>query len=99
MSMEHARQRYLRRGWAKVSSAFTHCARCLAQKHANKQHLYIENHNSGPNLTTSTSLTFFTAIFVAFSATLAEELVAMCRHVRTDLYRYLMSNIFIIVTN
>ena len=36
---------------------------------------------------TSMSLTFFTAIFVAFSAVLAEELMIFCRHVRTELYR------------
>ena len=48
--------------------------------------LYIENYNSGPNMQTSTSLTFFTAIFVAFSGALAEELMIFCRHVRTELY-------------
>ena len=71
---------------AKVSSAFRRCARWLAQKHAIKQHLYIENYNSGPNMQTSTSLTLFTAIFVAFSGALAEELMIFCRHVRTELY-------------
>ena len=50
-----------------------------------KTHLYIENYNSGPNMLTSTSLTFFTAIFVAFSGALAEELMIFCRHVRTEL--------------
>ena len=35
---------------AKVSSAFRRCTRWLAQKHAKKQHLYIENYNSGPNM-------------------------------------------------
>ena len=34
--------------------------------------------------TTSTSLTFFTAIFVAFSGALAEELMIFFRHVRTE---------------
>ena len=38
MSMEHARRRYIRSdravGCAKVSSAISCCARCLAQKHA-----------------------------------------------------------------
>ena len=53
-----------------------------------KQHLYIENHNSGPNMQTSTSLTLFTAIFVAFSGALAEELTIFCRHIRTELYIY-----------
>ena len=56
MSMEHARWRYLRSDWtigcAKVSSALSRCARCLVQKHAKKQHLSIENNNSGPNVTT-----------------------------------------------
>ena len=74
------------RSCAKVSSAFRRCTRWLAQKHAKKQHLYIENYNSGPNMQTSTSLTFFTAIFVAFSGALAEELMIFCRHVRTELY-------------
>ena len=41
-----------------------------------KQHLYIENYNSGRNMQTSTSLTFFTAIFVAFSGAIAEDLPA-----------------------
>ena len=71
---------------AQVSSAFRRGTRWLAQKHAKKQHLYIENYNSGPNMQTSTSLTFFTAIFVAFSGALAEELMIFCRHVRTELY-------------
>ena len=35
---------------------------------------------------TSTSLTFYTAIFAAFSGVLAEELMIFCRHVRTELY-------------
>ena len=51
---------------AKVSSVFSRCWRWLAQKHATKQHLYIENYNSGPNMLTSTSLPYFTAIFLAF---------------------------------
>ena len=71
---------------AKLSSAFRRCTRWLAQKHAKKQHLYMENYNSGPNMQTATSLTFFTAIFVAFSGALAEELTIFCRDVRTDLY-------------
>ena len=37
----------------------------------------------------STSLTFFTAISVAFSGALAEELMIFCRHVRTELYIYI----------
>ena len=54
-----------------------------------KQHLCIENYNSGPNMQTSmSSLTFFTAIFVALGGALAEELMICCRHVRT-VYRYL----------
>ena len=36
-----------------------------------------------------TKLTFFKAIFVAFSGTLAEELMIVCRHVRTELYIYI----------
>ena len=51
-----------------------------------KQHLYIENYNSDPNMQTSTSLTFFTAISVAFSGALAKELLIFCRQVRTELY-------------
>ena len=35
---------------------------------------------------TLTSLTFFTAIFVALGGALAEELMICCRHVRTELY-------------
>ena len=35
---------------------------------------------------TSTSLTFFTAIYVALGGALAEELMICCRHVRTELY-------------
>ena len=72
--------------YAKVSSAFHRCTYRLAQKHAKKQHLYIKNYNSGPNMQTSTSLSFFTAIFVAFSDALAEELMIFCRRVRTELY-------------
>ena len=49
-----------------------------------KQHVYIKNYNSGLNMQTPTSLTFFTANFVAFSGALAEE---FCRHVRTELYK------------
>ena len=41
---------------------------------------------------TSTSLTFFTAVFVAFSGALAEELMLFCRHVRTELYRLQIVN-------
>ena len=74
---------------AKVSSAFRRCTRWLAQKHAKKQQLYIENYNSSPNMQTSTSLTFSTAIFVAFSGALAEELMIFCRHERTELYIYI----------
>ncbi len=66
--------------------SLSHRARCLAQKHAKKQHLYIENYNSGPNMQTTTSLTFFTAIFVALGGALAKELMICCRHVRTELY-------------
>ena len=58
------------------------------QKHAEKRHLYIKNYNSGPNMQTSTSPTFFTPIFVVFSGALAEELMIFCRHVRTELYIY-----------
>ena len=59
---------------AKVSSALSRCARCLAQKHA-KKHVYIEHYNSDPNMLTSTSLSFSTAIFLVFSGALAEELM------------------------
>ena len=37
---------------------------------------------------TSTSLTFFTAIGLAFSGALTEELMVFCWHVRTELYIY-----------
>ena len=37
---------------------------------------------------TSTSLPFFTAIFVALGGALAEELMICCRHVRTELDIY-----------
>ena len=50
-----------------------------------KQHLYIKNYNSGPTMLRSTSLTFFTAIFLAFNGALAEELMVFCRHVTTEL--------------
>ena len=40
------------RMYAMVSSGFRRCARWLAKKHAKKQHLYIENYNSGPNMQT-----------------------------------------------
>ena len=53
-----------------------------------KKNVYIENYNSGSNMQTPTSLTFFTAIFLAFSGALAEELLIFCRHVRTELYIY-----------
>ena len=62
--------------------------RADSRKNTPKKHLYIENYNSGPNMQTSTSLTFFTAIFVTFSGALAEELMILCRHVRTELYIY-----------
>ena len=35
---------------------------------------------------TSMSLTFFTAIVLAFSGALAEELMILCRCVKTELY-------------
>ena len=63
---------------AKVSSAFRRCTRWLAQKHSKKQHLYIKNYNSGPNMQTSTSLTFFTAIFVAFSG--VNDILPACKN-------------------
>ena len=69
---------------ANVSSSLSRCTRWLAQKHAKKQHLYIKNYNSGPNMLTSTSLNFFIAIFLAFSGVLAEELMVLCRHVTID---------------
>ena len=56
-----------------------------------KQHLYIENYNSGPNMQTTTSLPFFTAIFVALGGALAEELMICGRHVITELYIYIDS--------
>ena len=65
----------------------TGCAVSRAKKKTRqKQHVYIENYNSGPNMQTSTSLTFFTAIFIALGGALAEELMLWCRHVRTELY-------------
>ena len=72
---------------AKVSSVLSRCWCWLAQKHAKKQHLYTENYNSGPTMLTSTSLTFFTAIFLTCRGALAEVLMVMCRHVTTELYR------------
>ena len=71
---------------AKVSSALAAVHADSLKKHAKKQHLYIENYNSGPNMLTSMSLTFFTAIFLAFTGALAEELMIFCRHVTTELY-------------
>ena len=62
--------------------------RADSRKTRQKQHLYIENYNSGPTMQTSTSLSFFTQIFVAFSGALAEELMIFCRHVRTELSNY-----------
>ena len=50
------------------------------------QHLYIEHYNSGPNMLRSTSISFFTATFLAFSGTLAEEMMLLCRIVTTELY-------------
>ena len=41
---------------------------------------------------TTTSLTFFTAIFVALGGALAKELMICCRHVRTELYSIQMVN-------
>ena len=54
-----------------------------------KLHLYINNYNCGLNMLRSTSLSFFTAIFLAFShfsGTLAEELMILCCSVTTELY-------------
>ena len=59
-----------------------------SRKTRQKQHLYIGNYNSGPSMLTSTSLTFFTAIFLAFRGSLAEVLMVMCRHVTTELHIY-----------
>ena len=39
----------------------------------------LDKYNSCPNLTTSTSLTFFTTIFLPFSGALAKVLMVMCR--------------------
>ena len=52
----------------------------------NNNNNYIENYNSGPNMLTVTSLSFFTAIFVALGGALAVALMIVCRHVRTELY-------------
>ena len=71
----------------KVSSVLNRCRRWLVQKHAKKQLLYIENYNFSPTILT-TSLSFFTAIFVPFRGTLPELLMVMCRHVTTELYIY-----------
>ena len=57
-----------------------------SRKNTNKQHLYIENYNSGPNILTITSLSFFTAIFVALGGALAVDFMIVCRHERTELY-------------
>ena len=38
---------------------------------------------------TSTSLPFFTSIFLAFHGSLAEVLLVMCRHVTIELYNIL----------
>ena len=67
---------------AKVSSVFCRSWCWLAQKHTQKQHLYIENYNSGQNMLTSLSLTFFTAIFLAFRGSLVEVLgnVPICNN-------------------
>ena len=59
-----------------------------SRKTRQKHHLYIGNYNSGPSMLTSTSLTFFTAIFLAFRGSLAEVLMVMCRHVTTELHIY-----------
>ena len=42
---------------------------------------------------TSTSLSFFTAIFVTLGGALAEELIICCRHVRTELYIYRLAGL------
>ena len=64
-------------------------ARLRYVAHAKKQHLYIENNNSGPNIMTRPLPAFIAAISVAFSGALAEELMAVCRHVKTELYNYI----------
>ena len=47
----------------RVSVSCFYSVRAESRKNTSKQHLYIENYNSGPNMLTLTSLTFFTAIF------------------------------------
>ena len=49
------------------------------------------------NMLTSTSLTFFTAIFLAFSGALAEELMILCRNVTTELYIYIYIYIYVYI--
>ena len=75
---------------ANVSSSLSRATRAKTRQ---KQHLCIEHYNSGLNMQTSTSLTFFTAIFLAFSGALAEEVMAFCRHVTTELYWLLGLNL------
>ena len=50
--------------------------------------LYIENYNAGSAILTTTSLTFFTSIFLAFRSSLVEVFMVMCWHATTELYRY-----------
>ena len=60
-----------------------------SRKNTPKNNINIKNYNSDPNMLTSTSLTFFTAIFLAFHGALAEVLLlmVMCWHSTTELYR------------
>ena len=48
---------------------------------------------------TSTSLTFFTATFIALGGALAEELMICCRHVGTELYRYIVQAYYTFINN
>ena len=50
------------------------------------QHLYIKNENSGPTIHIRQWIPFITEIFVAFSCTLAEEVMCLCRRAQTKLY-------------
>ena len=82
---------------AKVSSALSHCARCLVQN-TPKNNIYTLKFiiPTRSNLTTSTSLTFFIAIFSVQCHVRAGTLMVMCQHVTTELYR--SSNDFIMLS-
>ena len=101
-SIEHARWRHLQsRGplteqrtyffgqeiSPKLSSAPGRFASLPRANNTKKQHLYIENNNSG----------LTTAIFVAFGGALAEELMCLCQHAKTELYNYINVCVYIFI--